>query len=181
MTALANQAHSFSKDKLHFCQNKVQFVGHDIINTKQKVSPGLVWLSGLSIGLQTERWGCQVRVTQETRWMQRAREQGLLAGNKRESGANRGRLGSQPREDGTPGGKMEPTKGGWNLFSFSQIRVFKCKNLQLEYQSLIGQSWLLSESHSLLCRIGRPQTLIFICFSWVGSAGTFPWCHFIAW
>ena len=54
---------------------------------------------------------CSVRVAQETRWTQRAKEQGLLAGNKREGGAsqgrlrlmgesraNLGRLGSQPRE-----------------------------------------------------------------------------------
>ena len=30
--------------------------------------------------------------------MQRAKEQGLLGGNKRKSGANLGKLGSQPRE-----------------------------------------------------------------------------------
>ena len=39
-----------------------------------------------------------VGVAQETRQMQQAKGQGLLAGNKRESGANLGRLGSQPKE-----------------------------------------------------------------------------------
>ena len=41
---------------------------------------------------------CQVGVTQETRQMLRAKERGLLAGNKRENGANVGRLGSQLTE-----------------------------------------------------------------------------------